>query len=469
MNDSCILNINTALEQFKIKVIQSFNNKFESVSYFPRQVKKNGLFVVVQHFDWNGFDFIGEAIELGVTGIVVNETELDRVLALNLKVDIYSVTSTHDFIEHLAIKTRDMFKGQVIAVVGSVGKTQTLLGLKQILSTQYKVQSDDLGRNNFWAICEQLISLKNDTDILLLEIGARKIGEIEYLSQISKPTKALLVNIQNSHLKYLDDFRNVVILKSEILKCKSVNKFYINAELKKLLNVEEISTPITFYGVDNYINVQLVKYENFKSLFKIHRGLQNFELQSHLIGPHAVQILNGILTLAEDLGMDLNKIINLYTKEDIARPSFSLRWVRDIKNRHVLFDGRTNTPESIINFMTTMKNFGVKFNLFFLSGVFDLGDRDFDFLPLLAGPLAELDVLQIVYMGRHFEDLRNLYISNGGKAHLIKSELSAESMQVYTESISKDENFAVQGAMFEYLYRFTDLNIPSASNKIKKT
>ena len=62
------------------------------------------------------------------------------------------------------------------------------------------------------------MSSKKDSKYMVLEAGAAKKGDIEYLSKIVKPDIGIITNIGNSHLEKLINIEGVFKVKSELIK-----------------------------------------------------------------------------------------------------------------------------------------------------------------------------------------------------------------------------------------------------------
>ena len=107
------------------------------------------------------------------------------------------------------------FKGKKILITGSNGKTSTTNIISKSLP---KCSSTIKNFNNEIGLPISIMSSKKDSKYMVLEAGAAKKGDIEYLSKIVKPDIGIITNIGNSHLEKLINIEGVFKVKSELIK-----------------------------------------------------------------------------------------------------------------------------------------------------------------------------------------------------------------------------------------------------------
>jgi UDP-N-acetylmuramoyl-tripeptide--D-alanyl-D-alanine ligase len=99
----------------------------------------------------------------------------------------------------LARASRARFKGQVIGLTGSAGKTST----KEFLAAYDNAYASPSSFNNFWGVPLTLCNARPDASLWVVEMGMNQTGEIARLSELTRPTVALVVNVQPVHLEKL--------------------------------------------------------------------------------------------------------------------------------------------------------------------------------------------------------------------------------------------------------------------------
>ena len=161
------------------------------VSIDTRTIAPGDTFIPVAGPNFNGRDFIPEAIRKGA-----------RVLDVNL--------ATY------AKKYRKKLRCAVLAVTGSAGKTTTKDMLYGMLSTRFNVVKTEGNQNNEVGVPLTILRADVDTDILILEMGMRGPGQIRALAKIARPTHALITNVGLTHVELLGSQRAIARAKSEV-------------------------------------------------------------------------------------------------------------------------------------------------------------------------------------------------------------------------------------------------------------
>ncbi|MBW7967511.1 UDP-N-acetylmuramoyl-tripeptide--D-alanyl-D-alanine ligase [Bradyrhizobium sp. BR 10261] len=104
-----------------------------------------------------------------------------------------------DGLWRLARAARARFNGPVIGLTGSAGKTST----KEFLAAYPNAYASPSSFNNFWGVPLTLCNAKADASLWVVEMGMNQPGEIARLSELTRPTVALVVNVQPVHLEKL--------------------------------------------------------------------------------------------------------------------------------------------------------------------------------------------------------------------------------------------------------------------------
>src|SRR4051794_15877936 len=99
----------------------------------------------------------------------------------------------------LARAARARFKGPVIGLTGSAGKTST----KEFIAAYPGAYASPSSFNNFWGVPLTLCNADPQATLWVVEMGMNQAGEISRLSDLTRPTVALVVNVQPVHLEKL--------------------------------------------------------------------------------------------------------------------------------------------------------------------------------------------------------------------------------------------------------------------------
>ncbi len=158
-----------------------------------RKIKPGQLFIPVKGPNFDGRDYIKDALQKG---------------AQILDVDL----------ETYAKKYRKKLKCQVIGITGSAGKTTAKDMLYYVLSQKFNVIRTEQNQNNEVGVPLTILKADSTTDILIVEMGMRKRGEIAHLTRMARPTHTIITSIGKTHIELLKTQRNIALAKSEIFQ-----------------------------------------------------------------------------------------------------------------------------------------------------------------------------------------------------------------------------------------------------------
>lgn len=187
---------------------------FTGVTTDSRAVKPGELFVALKGGNFDGHDYCVKAAELGAAGVVVSHD----VEGLPAGVSVFKVKDTLLAYQQLAHAYRLKQQGlKVFAITGSNGKTSTKDLLAACLGAKYKVVKTQGNFNNEIGLPKTLLSIQPDTDIAVVEMGMRGLGQIAELCRIAEPDSGLITNVGETHMELLGSMENIGKAKSEIV------------------------------------------------------------------------------------------------------------------------------------------------------------------------------------------------------------------------------------------------------------
>ncbi|GAE36606.1 UDP-N-acetylmuramoyl-tripeptide--D-alanyl-D-alanine ligase [Halalkalibacter akibai] len=186
--------------------------KVAGVSTDTRTIQAGNLYIPLVGENFNGHDFVEVAIENGAAGAFWQKNQPNPPVDLPL---IY-VEDTLLALQNLAKNYLASLTVKVVGVTGSNGKTTTKDMVTSVLATTYKVQKTEGNYNNHIGLPLTILSLEEDTEMAVLEMGMSGRGEIQLLSNIAKPDAAVITNIGESHLQDLGSREGISEAKFEI-------------------------------------------------------------------------------------------------------------------------------------------------------------------------------------------------------------------------------------------------------------
>ena len=191
------------------------NVEFTGLTTDSRAVKAGELFVAFSGENFDGHNYCAKAVELGATGVLVSKD----VEGLPEDVAVFKVPNTLKAFQEIARAYRRSFADlKVFAITGSNGKTSTKDLLAACLGAKYNVVKTQGNFNNEIGLPKTLLNITVDTDIAVVEMGMRGLGQIAELCEIAEPDSGLISNVGETHMELLGSMENIGKAKGEIVE-----------------------------------------------------------------------------------------------------------------------------------------------------------------------------------------------------------------------------------------------------------
>ena len=245
----------------------------KNISTDTRTIKKDSLFIAIKGDKFDGNDFVEEAFEKGASLAIADNK---KFLKIRNKKIVY-VKNTIGALKKISENIIKKYDGNVIAVTGSNGKTTTT----NIIANSLNNSSKTIGNyNNEIGMPLSIINASPKSKNIIIEIGAAKAGDIDYLSKILNPFIGVITNIGNSHLETLKNINGVLRVKSEIVSNIKKDGYLIvpNENKKHLSYWKLIRDDINIYSFGMTKSADF-----FASDIRVKREGMHFKISSKLI------------------------------------------------------------------------------------------------------------------------------------------------------------------------------------------
>lgn len=305
-----------------------------------RQVKEDDLFVAIKGEHTDGHQFLAKAFENGAKAVVISDKQFVDATFDGLLVD-----DGLRFIQRLANYIRQKTAPLVIAITGSSGKTTTKDMLFNVLSQQFQVVATKGNHNNELGLPLTLCAIDETTQIVIVEMGMRGLGQIDFLCQIAQPDYGIITNIGTVHAELLGSQENIAQAKAELLSYLLPNGLAVlnKADDKFLkLYTARCQSRICWCALEKEgadIWAENIIENEIGAVFTCHIGEEQEILQLVLNGDHNVQNALAVISVAKRLGLPWSIIQEgLLVKErsvmrmEEMRNSFGALIINDVYN-----------------------------------------------------------------------------------------------------------------------------------------
>jgi len=203
---------------------------FTSVSIDTRSLQPGALYFALKGERFDGHEFINQAQQSGAVAAVVNNVCMENSLA---NLPQIQVNDTRKALGRLAAAWRKAFRGTVVGITGSNGKTTVKEMTAAILAKRGDVLATQGNFNNDIGLPLTLLRMEKDEEFAVIEMGANHHGEINELAHITNPDVALITNAGSAHLEGFGSLKGVAEAKGEIYSGLTANGVaVINADDK---------------------------------------------------------------------------------------------------------------------------------------------------------------------------------------------------------------------------------------------
>lgn len=296
---------------------------------------------------------------------------IDLLIPLMIGLEMLLFSIPADFLKdstiNRAIQKRERLSSLlVIGITGSYGKGSTKEYMYSILSQKYNVSKTLETYNTPIGIARALLKDVNEnTKIFIVEMGAYKKGEIQFMSNMVKPLIGVLTAVNEQHISLFGSIENTMKAKYELIDSIPNNGISLfngnNANALKLYR--KTRKKRILYGVDyarNPIETDILAMNvTVKPLFLrfsiTMRGKLYANFQTNLIGAHHIENLLPGIWIAEKMGMTEHEIkkalLSIFPFKKTMEPYSGI-------NQAILIDDTFNAnPASVIAGINYMKIF----------------------------------------------------------------------------------------------------------------
>jgi UDP-N-acetylmuramoyl-tripeptide--D-alanyl-D-alanine ligase len=179
-----------------------------SVSTDSREVTAGSLFVALPGDHSDGHHFVDQAFTGGAVAAIV-----DR--ATDVHEPVVRVDSTAEALMRLAADERRSIAATVVGITGANGKTSTKDMTQAIAKTRFRVHASPGSFNNEIGLPLTLLGAPPDTEVLVAEMGARRLGDVKLLSGIARPDVVVVTNVGVAHMEVFGSWASIVDASAE--------------------------------------------------------------------------------------------------------------------------------------------------------------------------------------------------------------------------------------------------------------
>lgn len=354
-------------------VSQVVDADVDNVVTDSRVAKRGDVFIAIkgEKFDAHDFvkDVIGKGVEIVITERLIPDVPATRQIIVPDSVEAYGKIGAYN---------RSQFKGTVIGLTGSAGKTTTREEIKYLLSQFAPTYASRGNHNNHVGVPISLCELDLNAEYAIIEMGMSSKGEISKLVSYTQPDMAIITNVYPMHIEFFDSFEGIAEAKAEIFEgLKPGGKAVINEDAN-FADILEKRARQHQAEVIKFGKNEIVSVDPSEEGCLIEAGINGKKIKFELSeqGEHHLYNALAALTVVDSLGLDVNKAAS-FLKNFGALEGRGKQWkLKFPKGEYTLIDDSySGQPESMklgIETLSHMKTPGRRIAV--LGKMAELGD-----------------------------------------------------------------------------------------------
>lgn len=306
-----------------------------------RTLTKGCLFIAIKGDNFDAHTFVPKAVEQGAV-MCLTEREIEGCPCM-------VVDDCREAFIKIAHYYRMKFNISLIGVTGSVGKTTTKEMISLVMSKKYNTLKTKGNLNNAIGMPRTLLTLSNEHQSAVIEMGMSHFGEISLLSKTAVPNLSVITNIGFSHIENLKSQEGILRAKLEILDGMSEDApLIVNADDPLLFGVrDKLERKVYTFGINNpqadYRAVSLNEHDGITE-FDICYQEKTVHIILTAIGHH--NVLNAVTAFAVGniSGIEDDLIASAFTEfvPDSLRQNISVK-----NGQTVITDCYNASPDSM--------------------------------------------------------------------------------------------------------------------------
>lgn len=404
--------LNTIANWLNIEHVNFGETVVTGISIDTRTISQGDLFIPFRGDTVNGHKFVEQAFEKGAAASLWLKDEpnppSDKPILL--------VDDAEQALQQMARFYRNEHKAKFIGITGSNGKTSSKDILASMLSPYYKVQKTIGNFNNQLGLPITILSLDEDTEIAVLEMGMSGFGEIEFLSKLARPHYAVITNIGEAHMQDLGSREGIAKAKFEIVKgLEDGGMLFYDGDEPLLQELVAKGPNIHYYssGFNGNHSLTVCDIDTIDSGSRFNvKGILNGEFFIPVLGQHQVKNTLNAMLVANALGLTEEQI-----RKGLAQVTLTHMRMQLVSTKNgVLFinDAYNAAPTSMkaaIEFVQSSELRSEKWLV--LGDMLELGDNEKYFHKQLANKIDENIIAKVCLFGPRmkwlYEKLKNKF------------------------------------------------------------
>jgi UDP-N-acetylmuramoyl-tripeptide--D-alanyl-D-alanine ligase len=222
----------------------------------------------------------------------------------------------------------------VVGVTGSVGKTSTKDLIVAALSSAKRVVANVRSFNNEQGLPVTILNAPLTTEVLVLEMGMRGLGQIDDLCRIARPHIGVITRVGEAHTELVGGIEGVAQAKGELIEAlPPLGVAILNADDERVLAMRSRSVaPVLSYGESTGADVRITDLHldaHGRALFEVATPSGSASLNLSIPGRHMAHNAAAAIAVGEALGVPLSQMVESLRSATISDRRMQMKTTRN--------------------------------------------------------------------------------------------------------------------------------------------
>ena len=374
--------------------------KHPEISTDTRKISPDCLFFALKGPNFNGNKFAREALEKGASYAIIDEAGFE------VSKNYILVDNVLETLQELATYHRNQSSAKIISLTGSNGKTTTKELIFNVLSKKYKSIATQGNLNNHIGVPLTLLSIKNDTEMAVVEMGANHQKEIAFLSSIAEPDFGYITNFGKAHLEGFGGVEGVIKGKSELYDYLTSHDKYVFMNADDPIQLKKLDSYVKKIGYSEsnsqYYQIQLIESNPFVKI-----EVEDTQILTQLTGAYNFTNCCAAIIIGKFFNVPLSDIKSAL---EAYSPDNNRSQIIDKGRIKIILDAYNANPTSMGMAIQNFNYMKASDSYLILGDMFELGGASKEEHQAITDLTQALGFTNVLLVGNHFYETQTSFL-----------------------------------------------------------
>ncbi len=375
----------------------------DKISIDSRNVNRGDMFFGLKGNRTDGNLYAFDAIEKGAQLVILDNKDVYDKISLNKVL----VKDSFEALKSLGKYFISRYKGKIICITGSVGKTTVKSMLSSMLSSSYKTYESYKNYNNRLGVAISACNIDMSSKYAVFEAGTNSDGEINELTEYLEPDLGIITSIGYSHIGRFGGKANLAKEKMSLTNSLNMEKVWLDSEHSEFANLARKGVKIRYFGdnkdADMYLS-DVMFSDDYIDFYVNYKGNTN-SFRIHHIYKHFVYNSLPCIAVSIDEGVDVQAI-----KETLAnfKPVEKRGQIIKVESLKIIDDTYNAGFQSVVSAIENLSRVSTDNKIAVIGEMAEIEGFEDELYDRLKDVISESENIKFVLCGNAFDDFNGM-------------------------------------------------------------